>query len=689
MKISIISTTFLSVILISFITSLMCTGAYASPLKGADRSSRIIDLQKKAKSNAVDAGDKVALILAGDKFGSLAKAIEATGTAIQHQLGDQYQVRVLVNQVESFLNKLPAGTFARLSYLHSSTEVISEGVDITGASDMHALSTDGAGVKIGIIDLGFTSLSTSQAANELPATGSGLTITDYTGTGNNGTNHGTNVAEIVHDMAPAAELYLAKVATDVELEVAVNDMIAQGVQVINHSVGWYGAAFYDGTGPICDVTATANAANIIWVNAAGNARREHYLGDFTDSNGNLSHEFATGQDYNTIDAVAGKTYSFVLNWDDYAASKPADYNMYVYDADPAAGGSIIASSTNSQFSNYPWPYEAITYTAPTSATHYIVVTKRNASTANKPLTLFSIGRDLGTQSNNSSLIQPADCNTVLTVGATKLEDIPEGFSSEGPTTDGRDKPEISAPDRVSTSLTSSFSGTSASSPHAAGGIALLIQQNPAMDITQIQALMTGSTYDVHTIGYDYRTGHGRFSLDADADGVNHDYDNCLLDYNPLQLDNDLDLSGDSCDEDDDNDGLTDLFEVSIGSDPLLSDTDGDNLSDFDEVAYDGDANTYTPGQDLNPVSVDTDNDLITDDSDPIPLNFNFNDGDLAPLGNPDGILNAADLAIAIKLSLGIIPVSNTELAHGDLFPSGAPDGIINVRDLLLIKQLTD
>ena len=45
------------------------------------------------------------------------------------------------------------------------------------------------------------------AAGELPPTGSGLTITDYTGTGTGGTNHGTNVAEIVHDMAPGAELY--------------------------------------------------------------------------------------------------------------------------------------------------------------------------------------------------------------------------------------------------------------------------------------------------------------------------------------------------------------------------------------------------------------------------------------------------------------------------------------------------
>ena len=57
------------------------------------------------------------------------------------------------------------------------------------------LGQDGSGIKIGVIDLGFGSLSTSQNNGELPLTGYGLTITDYTGTGNGGINHGTNVAE--------------------------------------------------------------------------------------------------------------------------------------------------------------------------------------------------------------------------------------------------------------------------------------------------------------------------------------------------------------------------------------------------------------------------------------------------------------------------------------------------------------
>ena len=53
----------------------------------------------------------------------------------------------------------------------------------------------------------------------------------------------------------------------------------------------------------------------------------------------------------------------------------------------------------------------------------------------------------------------------------------EVFSSQGPTADGRTKPDLAAPDGVSTvsygNRGLAFFGTSASAPHAAGAIALM------------------------------------------------------------------------------------------------------------------------------------------------------------------------------------------------------------------------
>jgi len=64
----------------------------------------------------------------------------------------------------------------------------------------------------------------------------------------------------------------------------------------------------------------------------------------------------------------------------------------------------------------------------------------------------------------------------------------------------------------------------------------------------------------------------------------------------------------------------------------------------------------------------------------------YADGDLAPLGAPDGLINTADYLIASRIALGLVNATNLELSHGDLFPVGTPDGIINIQDLLLLQQ---
>jgi hypothetical protein len=174
--------------------------------------------------------------------------------------------------------------------------------------------------------------------------------------------------------------------------------------------------------------------------------------------------------------------------------------------------------------------------------------------------------------------------------------------------------------------------------------------------------------------------------DSDDDGIPDVDDNCPDVTNIDQLNNDNDTQGDVCDADDDNDGLTDVFEVSINTNPFLSDSDADSVNDFDEVNFDGSA-TYNPATDMNPLSQNTDDDAYLDGVDPIPLVFNQEDGDVAPYGSPNTIIDAGDLLVGMQLVLGIKETTDLEKAHLDLYPVGTPDGEITLPDYILLQQL--
>lgn len=115
--------------------------------------------------------------------------------------------------------------------------------------------------------------------------------------------------------------------------------------------------------------------------------------------------------------------------------------------------------------------------------------------------------------------------------------------------------------------------------------------------------------------------------------------------------------------DTDNDGISDYEEITIyGTLPDNPDSDNDQISDGDEINYGGDP--------MDPLSWP-----------------NFADGDIAPLGAPDGLINAADYLIAQRIALGELTATPLELSHGDLYPAGSPDGVINTSDLILLLKL--
>jgi hypothetical protein len=165
----------------------------------------------------------------------------------------------------------------------------------------------------------------------------------------------------------------------------------------------------------------------------------------------------------------------------------------------------------------------------------------------------------------------------------------------------------------------------------------------------------------------WKTRIGSFKLvdcDSDGDGVPDSSDNCPALPKAGQENNDGDVEGDVCDDDDDNDGLTDV----------------------EEGNYDG-VPGYNPGTDPNPFDPDTDDDGYLDGVDPVPLHYNYADGNVAPWGAIDTDVNAADLLVCLQFVLGLKVPTNEDLAHGDLYPIGAPDGEIGLPDYIQLQKL--
>ena len=67
------------------------------------------------------------------------------------------------------------------------------------------------------------------------------------------------------------------------------------------------------------------------------------------------------------------------------------------------------------------------------------------------------------------------------------------------------------------------------------------------------------------------------------------------------------------------------------------------------------------------------------------------DGDVAPLGNRDGVVNVGDALVALRFALGLETPTQEDMIHGDVAPLDAtgqpsPDGQISVGDALVILR---
>ena len=399
---------------------------------------------------------------------------------------------------------------------------VSEGVNLVGASPWHSSGINGGGVKVAVFDSGFAGYA-SRLGTELPA--NATTVNFRSDANFTSTEHGTAVAEIVYDVAPGAQLYLVAVDTVVSLGNAVSWAISTGVKVVNHSRGFPAWGNGDGTGPTNEVVDAATAAGIVWVNAAGNSADKHWGGFWNDSDADGYHNFAGSDEGNSFALLGGDAVLFELTWNDPWYSSCNDYDLLVYDG----LGFLVGYSVNVQNCAAAPPLEELYFVAPYTDT-FLVAIQRYSATQARQFNLFwypgIFPPVLQYQTSGSSLVAPADNASALTAGAVpwNAPNSAEPFSSQGPTTDGRTKPDLAGPDAVTTSTYPSPAyGTSFSAPHVAGAAALVLDLNPCLSRTQAQSFLEGRAVPLGAPGKDNVFGAGRLSLgapnDSDGDGI--------------------------------------------------------------------------------------------------------------------------------------------------------------------------
>ena len=463
--------------------------------------------------------------------------LQALGADIEVNLPslNQIQAWVPISAMQAISELPQVSAIFRPAYASNRAgRAVTQGDVILKANALRAMGITGKGIKVGIISDGANSWTSARNSGDLPQS-----ITVYgsctTRSANPSQcspaltcNEGTAMAEIIHDLAPDADLAVAAVSTSMEFISQANRLANTfGANIIVDDLGFYGEPYF-ADGDIANAVAGL-PADVLYVSSAGNSAASHYERNYQQfpGGGNV-HNFGTSNSDGADDAMGflippNRGTVALLQWDENFNNPSSNYDLYIFNAN----GQITQQSA---FTSGP-ALEAVCVPNTSSSDEVRFAVVNRQSGAGRKLEMFFLGAGaIEYEVPSGSIFGHPGVTRALAIGTTNAGSNTAAFySSRGPAQRNRAKPDLTGVDGVSVTgaggFPSTFFGTSAAAPHVAGVAALLMSASRKNTTALVRQAMLSTATDLGSSGRDSVYGYGRVNADAAIKQLHIDGDN--------------------------------------------------------------------------------------------------------------------------------------------------------------------
>ncbi len=422
---------------------------------------------------------------------------------------------------------------------------------------------NGDGISVGIMSDSYNNLGGADSdvtSGDLPTSVQILTDLEE-----GGSDEGRAMAQIVHDIAPGAELlFRTAFAGAVDFANGIGELVVAGADVIVDDIGYLDQPFFQ-DGIIAQAASDASSSGVAYFSSAGNSGEFSYESGFNAGNtytsgffpggffGGVAHQFdGAGDELQEFVLESGERIRLSFQWNDPFATAGGsgatrDLDIYILNAQ---GTEVVASSANLNVGGDAVEIiEFVNDTEETTAYNIMIVHNTNVDGDQEHPTIIKY-IDFETQAeykeyttDSPTVFGHPNATGVAGVGAANYLDTPEfgqnpplveDFSGLGgipiyfdkdgellETPEIREQPLFVAPDGGDTTFFGAedtdnsgfpnFFGTSAAAPHAAAVAALMLESagsGTSLTPQQIYDALTSTAIDMEGEGFDFKTGFG-------------------------------------------------------------------------------------------------------------------------------------------------------------------------------------